>query len=81
MPVPLHGGPCGITWDNPCRILTTELGAQQGAQCITVSATRARRWVMGAEADGHSESKDSALLKWGLTWVGVAESEVGLVLL
>lgn len=36
---------------------------------------------MGAEADGHSESKDSALLKWGLTWVGVAESGVGLVLL
>lgn len=30
MPVPLHGGPCGITWDNLCRILTTELGAQQG---------------------------------------------------
>ena len=37
--------------------------------------------MRGAEANGHSESRDSALLKWSLTWVGVAESGVGLVLL
>lgn len=36
---------------------------------------------MGFEANGHSESKDLALLKRGLTWVGMAESWVGLVLL
>lgn len=50
------------------------------AQHIAANATKARRWLLGLEANGRSEGKDSALLKWGLTRVGVAESGVGLVL-
>lgn len=50
-------------------------------QQTAANAAEARKWPLGVEAGGCSESEDSALLEWGLARVGVGDSGVGLVLL
>lgn len=77
---PLPCGWRGITRDNPCRILTPPPGTQRGLSQQQRLQLRPGGGCWGLRRMAAVRAR--TLLSWrGLTWVGVGDSGVGLVLL